>query len=142
MQGTRTRRFLAKGRTPLVVKGSLPRAFLSLGVFVEIGLLFLGSYLLSQAMLEPLQASAAVVVGGGLFLSLASVLFFYLMWPAKPKSVLRQNYFVDGRSEDVITVSARAVPFNEEAPPIVENTKNLKDGDETNRFHAVGSAGR
>jgi len=142
MQETRTRRFPAKERTPLVVKGSLPRAFLSLGVFVEIGLLFFGSYLLTQAMLEPLQASAAIVVGGGLFLSLASVLFFYLVWPAKPKSVLRQNYFRDDRTEDVITVSARAIPFNEEALPVVETTKNLPDGNETNRFHAAGSAGR
>jgi len=141
MQETKTKRFSAKGRTPLVVKGSLPRAFLSLGVFVEIGLLFLGSYLLSQAMLEPLQASAAVVVGGGLFLSLASVLFFYLVWPAKPKSV-RQNYFMEGHSEDVITVSARAVPSAEEAPQIVERTKNLPNGNETNRFHTAGNAGR
>ena len=74
-------------KTPLVVKGSLPRVFLGLGVFMEAGLLFCGSYLLADAILQPLDAGTFSVVGGGLFLALASVLLFYLAWPGKRGSI-------------------------------------------------------
>ena len=57
-----------RAKTPLVVKGSLPRVFLGLGVFMEAGLLFCGSYLLADAILQPLDAGTFSVVGGGLFL--------------------------------------------------------------------------
>jgi hypothetical protein len=76
-----------RGKTPLVVKGSLPRVFLGLGVFMEAGLLFCGSYLLADAILQPLDAGTFSVVGGGLFLGLATVLLFYLAWPGKRGSI-------------------------------------------------------
>ena len=38
-----------RGKTPLMVRGSLPRVFLSLGIFIEADLLFGGSYLLADA---------------------------------------------------------------------------------------------
>ena len=72
-----------RGRTPLVVRGSLPRVFLTLGLFLEVTLLFCGSYLLADAILQPLDAGTFSVVGGGLFLALATVLLFYLAWPWK-----------------------------------------------------------
>ena len=74
-------------KTPLVVKGSLPRVFLGLGVFIEVGLLFCGSYLLADAILQPMDAGAFSVVGGGMFLGLATVLLFYLAWPSKRGSM-------------------------------------------------------
>ncbi|HET7105731.1 MAG TPA: hypothetical protein VFI38_02905 [Candidatus Acidoferrum sp.] len=77
--------------TPLVVKGSLPRVFLGLGVFMEAGLLFCGSYLLTDAILQPLDAGTFSVVGGGLFLGLATVLLFYLAWPLKRKFSWRRQ---------------------------------------------------
>jgi hypothetical protein len=76
-----------RAKTPLVVKGSLPRVFLGLGVFMEAGLLFCGSYLLADAILQPLDAGTFSVVGGGLFLGLATVLLFYLAWPGKRGSI-------------------------------------------------------
>ena len=76
-----------RGKTPLVVIGSLPRVFLGLGVFMEAGLLFCGSYLLADAILQPLDAGTFSVVGGGLFLGLATVLLFYLAWPGKRGSI-------------------------------------------------------
>jgi hypothetical protein len=71
----------------LVVKGSLPRVFLGLGVFIEVGLLFCGSYLLADAILQPMDAGTFSVVGGGMFLGLATVLLFYLAWPSKRGSM-------------------------------------------------------
>ncbi len=80
-----------RGKTPLVVRGSLPRVFLGLGVFMEAGLLFCGSYLLADAILQPLDAGTFSVVGGGMFLGLATVLLFYLAWPGKRGSIARRE---------------------------------------------------
>lgn len=80
-----------RGKTPLVVRGSLPRVFLSLGIFIEAGLLFCGSYLLADAILQPLDAGTFSVVGGGMFLGLATVLLFYLAWPGKRGSISRRE---------------------------------------------------
>jgi hypothetical protein len=65
----------------------LPRVFLTLGLFLEVTLLFCGSYLLTDAILQPLDAGTFSVVGGGLFLGLATVLLFYLAWPWKKRSM-------------------------------------------------------
>lgn len=77
-----------RGRTPLVVRGSLPRVFLTLGLFLEVTLLFCGSYLLADAILQPLEAGTFSVVGGGSCLGLATVLLFYLASPWKKKLTL------------------------------------------------------
>lgn len=83
----RNRESAGRGQTPLIVRGSLPRVFLSLGIFIEAGLLFCGSYLLADAILQPLNAGTFSVVGGGMFLGLATVLMFYLAWPGKRGSI-------------------------------------------------------
>ena len=80
-----------RGKTPLVVRGSLPRVFLGLGVFLEAGFLFCGSYLLADAILQPQEAGTFSVVGGGMFLGLATVLLFYLAWPGKRQSISRRE---------------------------------------------------
>ncbi len=86
-------------KTPLVVKGSLPRVFLGLGVFIEVGLLFCGSYLLADAILQPMDAGTFSVVGGGMFLGLATVLLFYLAWPSKRGSMSCREKPAVGPSE-------------------------------------------
>jgi hypothetical protein len=73
------------------VRGSLPRVFLTLGLFLEVTLLFCGSYLLADAILQPLEAGTFSVVGGGSCLGLATVLLFYLAWPWKRRSMLRRE---------------------------------------------------
>ena len=88
-----------RGKTPLVVRGSLPRVFLGLGVFMEAGLLFCGSYLLADAILQPLDAGTFSVVGGGMFLGLATVLLFYLAWPGKRGSIARREKAAQRPSE-------------------------------------------
>ncbi|HUL35667.1 MAG TPA: hypothetical protein VL128_17420 [Candidatus Eisenbacteria bacterium] len=77
------------GRTPLVVRGSSQHTFRSLGLFAELGLLFCGTYLLGEALVQPLQAGAVSVIAGGLFLALATVLLFYLAWPISMNSTHR-----------------------------------------------------
>jgi hypothetical protein len=84
-------RTAVRGTTPLAVRASFPRVFLTLGMFLEAVLLFCGSYLLADAILQPLDAGTFSVVGGGSFLGLATVLLFYLAWPGKRGSTLRRE---------------------------------------------------
>jgi len=90
-----------RGRTPLVVRGSLPRVFLTLGLFLEVTLLFCGSYLLADSILQPLDAGTFSVVGGGSCLGLATVLLFYLAWPWKRRSMLRREESAVRASEPI-----------------------------------------
>ena len=64
---------------------------MGLGVFLEAGSLFCGSYLLADAILQPQDAGTFSVVGGGMFLWLATVLLFYLAWPGKRQSISRRE---------------------------------------------------
>lgn len=135
--------FLGRQHTPLVVKGSLPRAFLSLGVFVEVGLLFLGSYLLTQAMMKPLQATSATVISGGVLLSLASVLLFYLLASGRPDWRSRRNRDLEEDSEaSFIDVSARAIPEERETSSASERAGDSTGENGNSRVYAAGNAGR
>lgn len=125
MREMKTGSLSRRDRTPLVVKASLPRAFLGVSVFLEIGLLFLGGYLLAEAILRPLQAGTETVLGGGLFLGLATVLLFYLVWPAKPKSISRRDDWEDRYAEETITVYAKPVPEQRESAWFLPNNKDL-----------------
>lgn len=125
MREMKTGSLSRRDRTPLVVKASLPRAFLGVSVFLEIGLLFLGGYLLAEAILRPLQAGTETVLGGGLFLGLATVLLFYLVWPAKPKSISRRDDWEDRYAEETITVYAKPVPAQRESAWFLPNNKDL-----------------
>src|SRR5271157_2970111 len=81
----------AQSKTPLVVRASLPRTFWSLGAFVEIGLIFCGIYLLAEAILKPLEADQASIIGAGVMLSLASVLLFFLIRPHRKEVLARPD---------------------------------------------------
>jgi hypothetical protein len=91
MRETRMTEVHLRSRTPLAVRGSSTHTFRSLGLFAEVGLLCSGCYLLAEAMLSPLKAGVASVLGGGLFLSLATVLLFYLAWPTYAKCISRRE---------------------------------------------------
>jgi hypothetical protein len=71
----------AHDNTPLVVRGSLPRTFWTLGIFAEASLAFAGIYLLVEALKRPLEADQAGIIIAGVLLSLATVLLFYLIGP-------------------------------------------------------------
>jgi hypothetical protein len=89
-----------RSKSPLVVKASLPRVFLGLGLFTEAGLLFCGSYLLTEAIVQPLDEGTFSVVGGGVFLALATVLLFYLAWPGRKRKISQR----EGRAHRQIEV--------------------------------------
>jgi len=64
-----------------------PTHVLSLGAFVELGLIFCGVYLLAEASLKPLEADQVSIISAGVILALASVLLFYMIRPRR-KQVL------------------------------------------------------
>lgn len=99
MRELKTDETFEQDKIPLVVRGSLPRVFLGFGVFLEAGLLFCGSYLLTDALLQPLNAGTFSVVGGGMFLGLATVLLFYLAWPGARRSMSRRESPVERPAE-------------------------------------------
>ena len=75
--------------TPLVVRASMPRTFLGIGLFVEGCLMFLGVYLLLDFWKRPLEAQQGNVIFAGLLLSLATVLLFYLARPNRLDALAR-----------------------------------------------------
>ncbi len=78
-------------KTPLVVRGSLPRTFLGMGLFAELALLLCGCYLLAEAVLQPLEANPVSVLGAGVMLALASVLLFYMVRPWQRQRFARRE---------------------------------------------------
>jgi len=76
-------------KTPVGCKKEACRAFfLGLGVFIEVGLLFCGSYLLADAILQPMDAGTFSVVGGGMFFGAGDgSAFSILAWPSKRGSM-------------------------------------------------------
>lgn len=77
--------------TPLFVRASPPRTFLGLGAFVEIGLLFCGSYLLIDSIARPLEASQTAVLAAALMLALALILLFYLFQPMRRAALAQRR---------------------------------------------------
>jgi hypothetical protein len=114
-----------RGKTPLVVRGSLPRTFLSLGLFLETGLLVCGTYLLVDAILQPLEAGPAAVLSGGLFLALATMLLFYLAWPTQGKSMSQRNEPVERPPEQLLTAYGSAMQTRVEAKWVMEEEDEL-----------------
>jgi hypothetical protein len=114
-----------RGKTPLVVRASLPRVFLSLGLFTEVSLLFCGSYLLAEAILQPLDAGTFSVLGGGLFLALATVLLFYLAWPGRKRSMSRREEPVERFSEARIEPCGEVVQTRGQTNWVTEKKEEL-----------------
>lgn len=66
---------------PLVIRGGLARTFGSLVSFLAAAFLCLGSYLLADAFLHPLEAHAPGIFAAALSITLAVILFYYLLKP-------------------------------------------------------------
>ena len=82
---------LVHHNTPLVVRASLPRTFLSLGISAEVILTFSGGYLLLDAIKKPLEGGPGSVIGAALLLSLAVILLFYLARPKRHEALARED---------------------------------------------------
>lgn len=70
-----------RSRKPLVVRGGLARTFGSLASFLAVSFLFCGLYLLADAFAHPLDAGPVSVFAAALAITLATVLFYYLLKP-------------------------------------------------------------
>jgi hypothetical protein len=66
---------------PLVIRGGLARTFGSLVSFLAVLFLCLGSYLLGDAFVHPLDAQATAVLAAALSITLASILLYFLLKP-------------------------------------------------------------
>jgi hypothetical protein len=94
-------------------------------LFAEAGLLFCGGYLLAEAMVSPLNAGTASVVGAGLFLALATVLLFYLAWPSYAKSISRREQPTGPHAEKFANFSGNAVGAHANTRWILEKKEEL-----------------
>ncbi len=66
---------------PLVIRGGLVRTFGSLVSFLAVLFLFFGVYLLGDAFEHPLDAQAAGVLAAAFSITLAAILFYFLLKP-------------------------------------------------------------
>jgi type VI protein secretion system component VasK len=114
-----------RNNTPLVVKASLPRVFLGLGLFTETLLLFCGSYLLAEAIVQPLDAGTFSVIGGGLLLALATVLLFYLAWPGRKRKMSLREKPAHRRAEVLPREHLEAVQTQRQSNWTAEGKKEL-----------------
>ena len=112
--------------TPLVVRASLPRTFLGIGIFAEVGPLFAGVYLLSEALRRPLEAQAAVI-GAGVLLSLATVLLFYLVRPKRFAALAKKDgpNGEERQLESPLTLYGELVQARQRATKALEETDRL-----------------
>ena len=114
-----------RNHVPLAVRGSSTHTFRSLGFFAETGLLFCGSYLLAQPLLSPLKAGAISVIGGGLFLGLATILLFYLAWPTYANSVFRREQPGEQRAERFTNFEGEPLGRHKDRTWILEEEEEL-----------------
>ncbi len=90
---------------------------LGTGLFVEGSLLFAGIYLLSEVLKRPLAAQQTAVNDGGVLLSLATVLLFYLVWPKRHEALAREDdaSVEERRLEPPLTVYGESVKARQRA---------------------------
>jgi uncharacterized BrkB/YihY/UPF0761 family membrane protein len=72
---------------PLVIRGGLARTFGSLIIFLAALFLLAGLYLLRDALEHPLDAQAAAVLAAAFSITLAAILFYYLLKPRHRRRV-------------------------------------------------------
>ena len=70
---------------PLVIRGGVAHTFGSLVSFLALLFLLLGTYLLEDASENPLNAQAAAVLVATFSITLAAILFYYLLKPRHRK---------------------------------------------------------
>ena len=76
---------------PLVLRARFERTFLGLGVLFASALLAGGTYLLLEAIREPLKASGTSVILAGLALSLGGYAIVFLAWPRRHLAIAHRR---------------------------------------------------
>jgi type VI protein secretion system component VasK len=125
--GTAKMTFVSQaGRTPLIVRASLPRTFWTLGIFVEASLLFGGLYLLAEVTLRPLEADQVSILSAGVILALAAILLVYLVRPWRKAALARMEDSLQAAPvEAPLTAFGEAVRTRQEAERVLCETEEL-----------------
>ena len=126
MRAARMETDFGHGRIPLVVKGSLPRTFLGMGLFMGVNLFLFRIYLLREAIREPLAADQVTVIGAGVFLALAVFLLLFLV-RFKWRSALAEpdEEGVDHTFEMSLTAYEEAIHARTKAQLALRERRNL-----------------
>lgn len=118
-----------RDKTPLVVRGSLPRTFRTLGLLMELCLFFCGTYLLVNVIKRPLEADPPSVIGAGVMLALASTLLFYMVWPLRREAMARREEpasKVERLPDSVLTAYGEAMQTRQRAErALLEGAEDL-----------------
>ncbi len=75
---------------PLVIRGGLARTFGGLVSFLALLFLLMGLYLLRDAIVHPLDAQAIAVLAAAPSITLAAILFYFLLKP-RPRHEYRSR---------------------------------------------------
>jgi hypothetical protein len=81
---------------PLVLRGSLSRTFGSLIGFLAALFLLLGLYLLRDAFEHPLAAESVGVLAASISITIAAVLFYYLLRPRRAQLPRTERFRHEG----------------------------------------------
>jgi hypothetical protein len=109
-------------RVPFVVRGRIERAFLGMGLFLALPLLFCGAFLLLEAIRNPLQASGTVILAAAFALALGGFLILFLVWPSIRRALARHE---DAEESPPLTVYGEAVQAGIKATRILGEGNNL-----------------
>jgi predicted cation transporter len=125
MRGARSMMAVHHG-TPLVVRASLPRTFLGLGIFVVGCLVFTGMYLLSEALKRPLEARQEAVITAGVLLALATILLFYLVRPKRRDALASE----EERGVELSSLESQLTLFGESVQARQRAEQDLEQADQ------------
>jgi hypothetical protein len=81
---------------PLALRGSLSRTFGSLIGFLAALFLLLGLYLLRDAFEHPLAAESAGVLAASISITIAAILFYYLLRPRRAQLPRTERFRREG----------------------------------------------
>jgi hypothetical protein len=119
MRAARMETELDHDRLPLVVRGSFPKTFWGMGMFVAATLTVWGIYLVLKAIREPLVADPSAVIFAGVMLALAAFLMLFLVRP-KWKDARAEH---DEQNDSEIEFGS----YEELIKPLVKEERALKE---------------
>jgi membrane protein implicated in regulation of membrane protease activity len=128
MRARRMEELYHSGEIPLVVRARFEKTFFGLGAFAGIVLLLGGTYLMIEALMNPLGASDVGVLTAGVALALSSFLLVYLVWPKRRRELSKQeheNPEAEIRKSSVLTVHEETVQNRTDAKQDSGTGKNL-----------------
>lgn len=125
MRAARMETELDHDRLPLVVRGSFPKTFWGMGMFVAATLTVWGIYLVSKAIREPLVADPSAVIFAGVMLAVAAFLMIFLVRPKWKDASAEHDEQNDGDDSEIEFGSSEELikPLGEEERALKERSR-------------------